>query len=57
MNKTPEEMTNEELISAYKSGYAHYQSWSNSTDGSDGACWDYEVRPYLQEIRKRGLEI
>ena len=50
-----ETLTNEELKKEFKRVYAYYQTWSNSTDGSDGACWDYEVRPVIKELEKRGI--
>lgn len=50
------EMTNEELIEKIKRGFWSYHLWSDATDGSSGACWDYEVKPYYEEMEKRGLD-
>ena len=51
----PEEMTNEELLAHYEDGLSSYKIYSRCDDGSDGACWEYSVLPYLKELKKRGL--
>lgn len=50
-----ETLNNEELKKEFKRVYAYYETWLNSTDGSDGACWNYEVRPVIKELEKRGI--
>lgn len=48
-------LTNEQLIAKFQSGYAYYKTWENSQDGSDGACWADYVAPCIAEMEKRGL--
>jgi len=50
-----ETLNNEELKQEFKRVYAYYERWLNSTDGSAGACWDYEVKPVIKELEKRGI--
>ena len=50
-----EALNNEELKKEFKRVYAYYKKWLNSTDGSDGACWEYEVKPVIEELEKRGI--
>ena len=45
-------LNNEELKKEFKRVYAYYKTWLNSTDGSDGACWEYEVKPVIEELEK-----
>lgn len=52
---TLETLNNEELKKEFKRAYAYYKKWLNSTDGSDGACWEYEVKPVIEELEKRGI--
>ena len=55
MKMTLKTLNNEELKKEFKRVYAYYKKWLNSTDGSDGACWEYEVRPVIEELEKRGI--
>lgn len=48
-----DEQLQEELFDALDA----YDRWSTSDDGSDGACWDYRVRPVLEEAKRRGIEL
>ena len=48
-------LNNEELKKEFKRVYAYYKTWLNSTDGSDGACREYEVKPVIEELEKRGI--
>ena len=50
-----ETLSNKELKKEFKRAYAYYKTRLNSTDGSDGACWEYEVRPVIEELEKRGI--
>ena len=52
-----EAMTDAELIKAYESAMKSYRYWSNSQDGSDGACWEHKVKPVLAEAERRGLHL
>lgn len=52
---TLEALNNEELKKEFKRAYAYYKTWLNSTDGSDGAYWEYEVKPVIEELEKRGI--
>ena len=54
MADTLEKLNDEELISAFKSAYQSYLGWKTCTDGSDGACWEYEVKPVIEEWLRRG---
>lgn len=45
------------LMAMYDIALIRYASWSNSQDGSDGACWDNEVKPVMQELTKRGYRL
>lgn len=49
--------TDAELRQAYKDRYEEYKTWWNSQDGSDGAFWDYEIRPIYEEARRRGIDL
>ena len=50
-----EQMNDEELLKAYDRALKVYESWRTSTDGSAGACWEYEVMPVRRELVKRRL--
>ena len=49
-------MTDEELIKEYKRVCQMYDWWSTSDDGSEGAFWDYEGKPVMIELEKRGID-
>ena len=48
--------TDQDLKELFVEKYKVYRSWSNSQDGSDGACWEYEVKPIVQEWERRGYD-
>ena len=54
MGYTLKELTDEQLISEFKAAYASYLGWQKCMDGSDGACWEYEVVPVIEEWISRG---
>lgn len=51
-----EKLTDEELLKKYKYVCDMYLWWSSSDDGSEGAFWDYEGQPVVDELKKRGID-
>lgn len=49
--------TDDQLRKAYKDRCEEYEYWRSSTDGSDGAFWDYEVMPIIREAELRGIDL
>lgn len=45
-------MTTEERNELEKA-YRYYLTWENSSDGSDGACWEGEVVPKVKRLLKK----
>ena len=51
-----EKLTDEELLKKYKYVCERYDWWSTSDDGSEGAFWDHEGQPVVDELKKRGID-